>query len=50
MHALEEVKKAGVTVREADKEEFRKLVEPMYESFEENPEMKEIIQQIQSVK
>ncbi|MEO2128025.1 MAG: TRAP transporter substrate-binding protein [Christiangramia sp.] len=50
LHALEEVKKAGVTVREADKEEFRKLVEPMYESFEENPEMKEIIQQIQSVK
>lgn len=50
LHALEEVKKAGVTVRDADKSEFRELVQPMYTEFKKDPKMKKIIEEIQEVK
>lgn len=50
LHALEEIKKAGVTVRQADKSKFRELVEPMYEEFKQDPKMKKIIEEIQAVK
>ncbi|MDT0649529.1 TRAP transporter substrate-binding protein [Autumnicola edwardsiae] len=50
LEALEEIKKAGVTVVEADKEEFREMVQPMYDEFSEDPEMKQIIEAIQAVK
>lgn len=50
LHALEEIKKAGVQVIEANKEEFRDLVKPMYEEFSLDPEMRSIIEKIQNVK
>lgn len=50
LEALEEIKKAGVTVTYPDKEKFREMVEPMYEEFSENPEMKKLIDAIQAVK
>lgn len=48
--ALDEIQKAGVTVTEVNKEDFRELVEPMYNQFEQDPEIKEIIQKIESAK
>ncbi|MCF4101059.1 TRAP transporter substrate-binding protein [Gillisia sp. M10.2A] len=50
LHALEEIKKAGVTVIEAKKEEFRKLVKPMYDEFSLDSNMRSIIQEIQNIK
>ncbi|MUP44851.1 TRAP transporter substrate-binding protein [Gramella sp. BOM4] len=50
LEALEKIQEAGVTVIEADKTEFREKVKPMYEEFEQNPEMKQIIEEIQAVK
>lgn len=50
LHALEEIKKAGVQVIEANKDEFRDLVKPMYEEFSLDPEMRAIIEKIQNVK
>ena len=50
LHALEEVKKAGVTVIEADKEEFRSLVKPMYDEFSLDERMRSIIEEIQNIK
>lgn len=50
LHALEEIKKAGVQVIEANKDEFRDLVKPMYEEFSLDPEMRSIIEKIQNVK
>lgn len=50
LEALAEVKKAGVTVTRPDQEPFRELVEPMYQEFSKDPEMKKIIQAIQAVK
>lgn len=49
LKALEEIKEAGVTVLEADKEKFREKVQPMYEEFSKDPEMKQIIEEIQAV-
>ncbi|MCM8568413.1 TRAP transporter substrate-binding protein [Gramella jeungdoensis] len=49
LKALEEIKAAGVTVIEANKEEFREKVQPMYDEFSEDPEMKQIIEDIQAV-
>jgi len=50
MHALEEVKKAGVQVIEAEKDDFRELVKPMYDEFSLDQEMRSIIDQIQNLK
>ena len=50
LKALKEIKEAGVTVLEADKDKFREKVQPMYEEFSKDPEMKQIIEDIQAVK
>ena len=50
MEALREIQKAGVEIIRPEKESFRKLVQPMYEEFEQNPEMKRLIKAIQAVK
>jgi len=50
LHALEEVKKAGVKVTKAKKDEFRKLVKPMYDEFSLDPVLREIIENIQKEK
>lgn len=50
MEALEEIQKAGVKVTYPEKEGFRKMVQPMYEEFSKDPEMKKIIEAIQAVK
>lgn len=49
LHALEEIKKAGVKVIDAKKEDFRELVKPMYDQFSIDPEMDSIINDIQKV-
>lgn len=49
LHALEEVKKAGVEVIEARKDDFRELVEPMYDEFSLNEQMRSIIEEIQNL-
>ncbi|MDT0688951.1 TRAP transporter substrate-binding protein [Salegentibacter sp. F188] len=49
LEALEEIKKAGVTVTETDKDAFKEKVQPMYEEFKKDPEMKEVIEAIQSL-
>lgn len=49
LKALEEIKAAGVTVIKADKDQFREKVQPMYDEFSENPQMNQIIQEIQAV-
>lgn len=46
--ALAEVKKAGVTVTYPDKEPFAKMVEPMFESFRNEPEVHALIQRIRA--
>lgn len=48
LEALEEIQKAGVEVTYPDKEEFREMVQPMYDAFSQVPEMKELIEAIQS--
>tara|TARA_R110000751_G_scaffold94540_4_gene184505 strand:+ start:26440 stop:27432 length:993 start_codon:yes stop_codon:yes gene_type:complete len=50
MEALREIQKAGVEIIRPEKESFRELVQPMYEEFEQNPEMKRLIKAIQAVK
>ncbi len=50
LEALEEIQKAGVTVTVPDKELFRERVQPMYEEFSKDPEMKKIIEAIQAIK
>ncbi|MEP6262199.1 MAG: TRAP transporter substrate-binding protein [Gillisia sp.] len=50
LEALEEIKKAGVTVTVPDKELFRARVQPMYDEFSKDPEMKKIIEAIQAIK
>ncbi|MCL6217521.1 TRAP transporter substrate-binding protein [Zunongwangia pacifica] len=50
MHALEEIKKAGVKVTYPEKEQFRDMVQPMYDEFKKDPEMKKTIEAIQAVK
>ncbi|HSP40964.1 MAG TPA: TRAP transporter substrate-binding protein [Gillisia sp.] len=49
LEALEEIKKAGVTVTIPDKELFRAEVQPMYEEFSKDPEMKKVIDAIQAI-
>ncbi|SFN90311.1 TRAP transporter substrate-binding protein [Salegentibacter flavus] len=50
LEALEEIQKAGVKVTYLDKEDFREMVQPMYEEFSKDPEMKKIIDAIQAIK
>jgi tripartite ATP-independent transporter DctP family solute receptor len=45
--ALREVKKAGVEVTYPDKEPFAKMVEPLFESFRNEPEVYALIKRIQ---
>tara|TARA_B100000678_G_scaffold84407_1_gene70158 strand:- start:626 stop:1612 length:987 start_codon:yes stop_codon:yes gene_type:complete len=50
LHALEEIKKAGVKVTYPEKEQFREMVQPMYDEFKKDPQMKKTIEAIQAVK
>lgn len=50
LDALKEIKKSGVTVYEARKDDFRELVKPMYDEFIKDQEMRKIIESIQQVK
>ena len=50
LHALEEIKKAGVKVTYPNKEQFREMVQPMYDEFEKDTEMKKTIRAIQALK
>ncbi|MBW2961776.1 TRAP transporter substrate-binding protein [Mesonia aestuariivivens] len=50
LHALEEIKKAGVKVTYPEKEQFREMVQPMYDKFKEDPELKKTIEAIQAIK
>lgn len=47
--ALEAVKEAGVIVTTPDKEPFARLVEPLYESYKNEPEVYSLIQQIKGI-
>ena len=47
---LEEIKKAGVKVTYPEKEQFRAMVQPMYDEFKKDEEMKKTIEAIQAVK
>lgn len=46
IEALQAIRDAGVTVSTPDKAPFAKLVEPMYESFKNEPEVYSLIQRI----
>ena len=50
LEAMEEIQKAGVQVIYPDKELFREKVEPMYDEFSQDPEMKKLIEDIQEIK
>lgn len=47
--SLEAVKAAGVTVTYPDKSKFAEQVEPMYETYKDEPEVYDLIQRIQAV-
>jgi len=49
LEALEEMKKEGVIVTIPDKELFRARVQPMYDEFSKDPNMKKIIEAIQAI-
>lgn len=49
LEALEAIQEAGVEVTYPDKEVYRERVQPMYESFAKDPEIKKIIEAIQAV-
>lgn len=49
LDALESMKKEGVIVTIPDKDLFRAQVQPMYEEFSKNPEIKIIIEAIQAI-
>lgn len=49
LDALEQIQAAGVEVIYPDKERYREKVQPMYEQFSQDPEMKELIEAIQSI-
>lgn len=50
LEALEAIQEAGVTVTYPDKDKFREKVTAMYDEFSEDPEMKKLIDAIQSTK
>lgn len=47
--SLEAVKAAGVTVTYPDKSKFAEKVEPLYETYKDQPEVYDLIQRIQAV-
>lgn len=47
--SLEAVQAAGVTITYPDKTKFAKQVEPMYETYKDEPEVYDLIQRIQAV-
>ncbi|MEK6482335.1 TRAP transporter substrate-binding protein [Catalinimonas sp. 4WD22] len=47
--SLEAVKAAGVTITYPDKTKFAKQVEPLYETYKDQPEVYDLIQRIQAV-
>jgi tripartite ATP-independent transporter DctP family solute receptor len=47
--SLEAVEAAGVTITYPDKSKFAEQVEPMYESYQDEPEVYDLIQRIQAV-
>lgn len=49
LEALERIQEAGVEVTYPDKEIYRERVQPMYDAFKRDPEMKKIIEAIQAV-
>lgn len=49
LEALESMKKEGVIVTIPDKDLFRARVQPMYDEFSKDPEMKQIIDAIQAI-
>lgn len=49
LEALEAIQKAGVEVTYPEKEEFREMVQPMYDEFSKDPDMRKIINAIQAV-
>ena len=49
LEALESMKNEGVIVTIPDKDLFRARVQPMYEEFSKDPEMKKIIEAIQAI-
>ena len=49
LFALEEIKKAGVKITYPDKKLFREKVKSLYEGYSKDPEMKELIEEIQNV-
>jgi len=50
LEALEKIKEAGVTIITPDKEAFRKRVEPLYQTYKEDPKMAKLIDEIQAIK
>jgi len=50
MEALEKIQEAGVTIITPDKEAFRKRVEPLYQTYKEDPKMAKLIDEIQAIK
>ncbi|TQI69321.1 tripartite ATP-independent transporter DctP family solute receptor [Gramella sp. Hel_I_59] len=50
LEALAKIKEAGVQVLQANKDEFRDMVQPMYDEFKEDADMKKIIEEIQEAK
>ena len=49
-HALEQVQKSGVKIYYPDKNLFAEKVKPIYEEYKKQPEIYQLIQQIQAVK
>lgn len=49
LEALEEMKKEGVIVTIPDKDLFRSKVQPMYDEFLKDPEMKKVIEAVQAI-
>jgi TRAP-type C4-dicarboxylate transport system substrate-binding protein len=47
--SLEAVKAAGVTITYPDKTKFAEQVEPLYETYKDQPEVYDLIQRIQAV-
>ena len=47
--ALQKVKDAGIEVIRPDKEPFREKVQPVYESFKDQPKLYSLIQKIQNI-
>ena len=47
---LDKLKARGVKVTYPEKEQFREMVQPMYDEFKKDPEMKKTIEAIQAIK